>query len=93
MGRIRTEDKYAPRTIDLDILLYGDQVIQEPDLKIPDPDLYRRPFLAIALLELAPQLRLPDSGSLLAELDLVHRESGISPVEGFTQQLKARLIK
>jgi len=52
LGRVRTVDKYAPRTIDLDIVLYGSQVIAEPDLRIPDPDLRARPFLAVPLLEL-----------------------------------------
>ncbi|UCD29308.1 MAG: 2-amino-4-hydroxy-6-hydroxymethyldihydropteridine diphosphokinase, partial [Planctomycetota bacterium] len=44
LGRVRTEDKYAARTIDLDIIIYGDMVIDEPDLQIPDPDIYTRSF-------------------------------------------------
>jgi 2-amino-4-hydroxy-6-hydroxymethyldihydropteridine diphosphokinase len=58
LGRVRTADKFAPRTIDLDVALYGDDVIDEPDLKLPAPDI-ARPFVAVPLLELAPDLVLP----------------------------------
>ncbi|MBN1441873.1 MAG: 2-amino-4-hydroxy-6-hydroxymethyldihydropteridine diphosphokinase [Planctomycetes bacterium] len=51
LGRVRTEDRYAPRSIDLDLLLYGDRVVEEADLKIPHPDL-ARPFVYAPLLEL-----------------------------------------
>jgi 2-amino-4-hydroxy-6-hydroxymethyldihydropteridine diphosphokinase len=62
MGRRRGPDRYAPRTIDLDVLLHGDMVVNEPGMVLPDPDLRTRPFLAAALLELAPGLVLPVSG-------------------------------
>ncbi len=61
LGRIRTADKYAPRTIDLDLLLYGELVMNTAHLTLPDPDIMRRPFLAIPLYELAPELLLPGS--------------------------------
>jgi dihydroneopterin aldolase/2-amino-4-hydroxy-6-hydroxymethyldihydropteridine diphosphokinase len=54
LGRVRSKDKYAPRPIDLDILLYGAWVMDEEDLRIPDPDIYSRAFLAWPLYELAP---------------------------------------
>jgi 2-amino-4-hydroxy-6-hydroxymethyldihydropteridine diphosphokinase len=63
LGRRRGPDKYAPRPIDLDILLYGDLVVSEPDLVLPDPDLCERTFLAAALRELAPGLVPPISGT------------------------------
>ena len=68
LGRTRTADRYAPRTIDLDLLVYGSAAINEPDLRVPDPDIRSRPFLAAALLELAPELVLADSGERLAAL-------------------------
>ena len=80
LGRRRGADKYAPRPIDLDLLLYGDLVVSEPDLVLPDPELRTRPFLAAALLELAPGLVLPVAGS-----------PG-EPLAEFSQRLKERFI-
>jgi len=68
LGRERSEDRYAARTIDLDILLCGDLVIDEPDLKIPDPEIAERPFLAIPLHELDPDLVLPGTNLSLKEI-------------------------
>ncbi len=68
LGRVRTEDRYAPRSIDLDIALYGDCVANEPGLRIPDPDIRNRPFVAVPLLELGPELALPDTGELLSDI-------------------------
>lgn len=68
LGRVRTEDKYAPRPIDLDVILHGRLVLSGPDLQIPDPDIGCRPFIAVPLLELVPDLTMPDTGEPLAEL-------------------------
>jgi 2-amino-4-hydroxy-6-hydroxymethyldihydropteridine diphosphokinase len=54
MGRIRTM-KWGPRTIDLDILLYGDMVVREADLEIPHPLMHEREFVLEPLSEIAPQ--------------------------------------
>ena len=59
LGRLRGSDKFAPRTIDLDLILYDDITIAGEVLTIPDPDILQRSFLAIALYELAPDLVLP----------------------------------
>jgi len=59
LGRIRSKDKFASRTIDLDILIYGDKVINSKELILPDPEILTRPFLAFALYELTPELILP----------------------------------
>ncbi len=68
LGRVRSEDAYAPRTIDLDIALYGDCVIDEPDLRIPDPGIAGRPFLTVPLAELAPDHVVPGTGRSLGDL-------------------------
>jgi 2-amino-4-hydroxy-6-hydroxymethyldihydropteridine diphosphokinase len=65
LGRVRTADKFAARTIDLDVILHGDTVCDEPELRLPDPDLRTRAFIAAPLLEIAPELRLPGSGERL----------------------------
>jgi 2-amino-4-hydroxy-6-hydroxymethyldihydropteridine diphosphokinase len=71
LGRERRE-RWGPRTIDLDLLLYGDAVIDEDGLKIPHPRLHERRFVLEPLADLAPQLVVPGLGGvedLLAELD------------------------
>ena len=59
-GRIQTQEKNGPRTLDLDILLYRDQIIHEADLTIPHPRFLERAFVLTPLLEIAPNLILPD---------------------------------
>ena len=70
MGRVRRE-RYGPRTIDLDLLLYGDEVVNEPGLIVPHPRLTERRFALEPLTDLDPSLTIPGSGpiwALLAEL-------------------------
>jgi 2-amino-4-hydroxy-6-hydroxymethyldihydropteridine diphosphokinase len=71
LGRTRDGPRYGPRTIDLDLLLYGDQVIDEPGLTVPHPRLHERLFVLEPLQELDPGLVVPGRGSLagmIAEL-------------------------
>jgi len=89
LGRTRGADKYASRPIDLDIAIHGDLVIAEPDLVIPDPDIYTRDFVALPLLELAPDLILPDSGEPLATLDVVKEGADLQPMPELTAELRA----
>ena len=91
LGRIRTEDKYAPRTIDLDIILYGNAVIRGTELVIPDPDIRRRNFIAIPLLELNPSLVLPDTGKPISSLDIVKSDKGLTTLHAFTESLRERI--
>ncbi len=58
MGRVRRE-KWEPRVIDLDVLLYGDRVIDEPDLKVPHPRMHERRFVLQPLAEIAPDVVHP----------------------------------
>ena len=65
LGRDRaSEERWGPRTVDLDLLLYGDDVIDEPGLTVPHPRLAERAFVVVPLLELAPDLTLPDGRRL-----------------------------
>jgi 2-amino-4-hydroxy-6-hydroxymethyldihydropteridine diphosphokinase len=59
--------RWGPRLIDIDILLYNDLILTQPDLEIPHPELEKRAFVLIPLQEIAPSLRLP-SGNNLASL-------------------------
>jgi 7,8-dihydro-6-hydroxymethylpterin-pyrophosphokinase len=67
-GRVRTRDKHAPRTIDLDLTLFGDQVLSGSDYQIPDPELTRLAHLAIPLAELAPDFRHPNMDGTLGQI-------------------------
>jgi len=66
-GRTRKAERWGPRTLDLDILLFGERQLDEPRLSVPHYHLHARPFVLYPLAELAPELRLPD-GRRLAEL-------------------------
>lgn len=67
MGRIRKE-RFGPRIIDLDILLYGDRTCREEDLQIPHPRLAERRFVLAPLQDLAPDLLHPETGRRISEL-------------------------
>lgn len=69
-GRTRTL-RWGPRTLDIDILLYGDQTITTPRLQIPHPRLGERAFVLLPLSEIAPGLHLPNGTSLPSLLDYV----------------------
>ena len=62
LGRTRDGPRYGPRTIDLDLLLYGDLVIDEPGLVVPHPRLAERRFVLEPLAELDPDLVVPGLG-------------------------------
>lgn len=66
LGRIRRVDK-GPRTIDIDIVLFGDVMLEDARLTIPHPGLLERAFVLDPLLEIAPLLRYPPTGRLLSE--------------------------
>ncbi len=69
-GRIRAE-RNGPRTLDLDVLLYDDLVLDSPRLTLPHPRLHLRAFVLYPLADLAPDLALPGRGSLAAWLPAV----------------------
>src|SRR5215510_14584310 len=76
LGCRRSADKYASRTIDLDLLVYGDLVISSKQLTLPDPDILRRSFVAVPLCEIAPELLLPGSGVPIRQVaDRLPKES------------------
>ena len=66
LGRTREGLRFGPRTIDLDLLLYGDEVIDEPGLEVPHPRLHERLFALEPLAELDPTLQIPGRGPVAA---------------------------
>jgi 2-amino-4-hydroxy-6-hydroxymethyldihydropteridine diphosphokinase len=67
-GRERHAPRWAPRSMDLDVLLYGDLICGEPGLTLPRPDLLKRAYMLGPLAELAPKLIHPDAKLSIAEL-------------------------
>ncbi len=80
-GRVRQqEERWQPRALDLDILLFGDDVITSESLNVPHPHIHERAFVLVPLAELVNELEIPGQGSLkdcLAKLDI----SGIQILE------------
>jgi 2-amino-4-hydroxy-6-hydroxymethyldihydropteridine diphosphokinase len=72
LGRVRTGERFGPRTIDLDLLVYADEVVDEHGLRVPHPRLAERRFVLEPLVELDPELVVPGLGpvrDLLAKLE------------------------
>ena len=76
LGRVSSKSN-APRPIDIDILFYGDQVIETPELVIPHPRLVERAFVLIPLAEIAPDLVHPVTGKTIRQL-----LTGVTGVQG-----------
>lgn len=72
-GRVREPgERWGPRTLDLDLLVYGEDSIDEPGLKVPHPSLHERAFVLLPLSRIAPTLEIPGLGrvdALLAGVD------------------------
>jgi 2-amino-4-hydroxy-6-hydroxymethyldihydropteridine diphosphokinase len=68
LGRERVGPRWGPRTIDLDLLVYGAETVDEPGLTVPHPYLAERRFVLEPLAELAPGLEIPGSGTVRALL-------------------------
>jgi 2-amino-4-hydroxy-6-hydroxymethyldihydropteridine diphosphokinase len=72
LGRTREGPRYGPRTIDLDLLLYGDEQLDEPGLTVPHPRLHERRFVLEPLAELAPEAVVPGRGRVQELLAGLH---------------------
>ena len=71
-GRVRFPGEHGPRTLDLDLLLYGDETIDEPGLALPHPRMHERRFVLEPLAELAPGLVVSGRGTVESLLAGVH---------------------
>lgn len=76
-GRVRKEERWGPRTLDLDIILYGNEVIDSKRLTVPHYGMKVREFVLYPLAEIAPDLQLPDGTELKQLLPTVER-NGLS---------------
>lgn len=82
-GRVKSTRRWTARPLDLDILLFGDQQIDEPDLQIPHIGIAERSFVIWPLLELQPDLSIPGLGAVV-ELKEQCQEFGIQKYKGFS---------
>lgn len=82
-GRTRDGDapRWGPRVLDLDLLLYGDRVLDEPGLQVPHPYLHARAFVLVPLAEIAAGADIPGRGSVAAALAAVD-VAGVEPLPG-----------
>lgn len=72
LGRVRDGERWGPRTIDLDLLLHGDAVVDEAGLRVPHPRLHERRFALEPLQELDPSLEIPGRGAVSELLQQLH---------------------
>ncbi len=89
-GRIRNSDPYAPRNLDLDMLLYGDRVIHEKGLAIPDPGIRSMSFIAVPLYETDHRIILPDTGEPLSGILRNMDVSGLKFLQHFSNKAQKR---
>jgi 2-amino-4-hydroxy-6-hydroxymethyldihydropteridine diphosphokinase len=92
LGRTRSADRYAARTIDLDLLLYDDPEREMAASVPPDPEIARRPFLAIPLRELAPGLVLPGTGKTMEEIAAAFASPDLEPLIPYTERLRKDIL-
>lgn len=78
-GRVRRQ-RWGPRLLDLDLLLYGDRIFDQPDLEIPHPRMTERAFVLVPLAEIAPDWLDPVSGRAIADLVQTVDCSGVQRV-------------
>lgn len=82
LGRVRTRDRYAARTIDVDILMVDGDIRRIGRRPIPSPEILERPFVAVPLAEVAPDVRHPLAGLSMAEI-----------AAGFAEDLRVHSMK
>jgi 2-amino-4-hydroxy-6-hydroxymethyldihydropteridine diphosphokinase len=92
LGRKREGDRFASRTIDLDLLLYDHLEIRTDELIIPDPDIVKRPYLAIPLIELEPDMVLPGSDNPLKSALQRMPPEHMKPLNRYTESLRKEFV-
>lgn len=93
MGRVRSADKYAPRPIDLDIVLYDNSVDAVGGSSLPDPDLLRFAHVAVPCAEIAPQWVHPETGQTLLDISKGVDSRSLHLISGAIQPISDPLIQ
>jgi 2-amino-4-hydroxy-6-hydroxymethyldihydropteridine diphosphokinase len=89
--RSRTGDRYGPRTLDLDLLVYGDLELESEGITLPDPDISVQPFWAVPLAELVPEMCPPNTSLSMKELVRTLDTRSFVYLESFTAELRRAL--
>ena len=90
LGRIRSAaDRFAPRTIDLDLVLFDDEAIETCGLTLPDPQILRRPFIAFPLAEIAPGLVLPGLNLTIEDAVKGMAKDKMEALPSYTKELRS----
>ncbi len=89
--RSRTGDRYGPRTLDLDLLVYGDLEVESDGIPLPDPDISVQPFWAVPLAELVPEMRPPGTSLSMKELVRTLDTRSFVYLESLTAELRHTL--
>jgi 7,8-dihydro-6-hydroxymethylpterin-pyrophosphokinase len=89
MGRINSSKRGEPRIIDIDILLYGEEVIESPELTLPHPGMKKRLFVLVPLADLAPELVMPGEtrtvDEIANEVSSTHEDQKIKNLGSFSK--------
>ena len=81
-GRVRSRERWGPRVLDLDLLLYGEEVIETDTLRVPHPGIGDREFVLVPLAEIAPELVIPGKGALRDLIEACpRRESTLTVID------------
>jgi 2-amino-4-hydroxy-6-hydroxymethyldihydropteridine diphosphokinase len=89
--RRRTGDRYDPRTLDLDLLIYGDLELESDGIALPDPDISKQPFWVVTLAELVPEMRSPNASLAMKELVRTLDTRSFVYLESFTAEVRRAL--
>ena len=90
LGRVRTEDKYAARTIDLDLCLFNKLIIHSPEFELPDPGIFERAHLAVPLGDLDPGFKHPITDETLDLIaSRIRSEAELTPREDIALILRS----
>lgn len=80
-GRVRKGERWGPRTLDLDIILYGQEQIATADLTVPHAGAAERPFVLLPLLEIAPDLNIPGKGTVRDLAARLPADAVLTPIQ------------
>ena len=92
LGRVRSADRFGPRRIDLDLILYGDTLFDGGGLKLPSPEITERAFVAVPLAELAGELTLPGTTLKLSHIAVGFDPGAMALLADFTEELRAGFL-
>jgi len=83
LGRRRNGERWGPREIDLDLLVFDNQVLESEELTLPHPRLHERAFVLVPLAELSPELEIPGQGPVLELLESLPEDelAGVRPAK------------